>query len=393
MTDLTGDAVHPRHPTTGHLLTNRLAPVPLTRRELREQERTAAVAPAPQTRKQRRKQEDAASDVAAETAISDEPAPAEPTPAVNGKSAGLPDTVPSHLPATPISAQAALTPTLIATAASIETPVRPVSTISTPARLSSAGPVVPRPPRRRGWFPAAVILATIGLVSTVALPAYGYTGNPDSISLNASAAALGAQSLTVAGIGAPTPNRDSYKAIGNVAEYDSTLGTTVSPTVQALAAELMADVAAGKLVGSVPDHIKEIRSLANGQAVAGCGVDYRVLQLIQVAVKNFDKVGVSDINRHCTGQIEGAGTASSHYANGGGHAVDFYILNGHSLTGGDSDSMKLIRILEPLVPSGTDLGQSQCRSSNNFNNFAPFQDTCDHLHIDFGHTNGVSLSE
>lgn len=42
----------------------------------------------------------------------------------------------------------------------------------------------------------------------------------------------------------------------------------------------------------------------------------------------FDQVGASDINRKCTGQIEGAGIASSHYFNGGGLAVDFYQLNG-----------------------------------------------------------------
>ena len=42
---------------------------------------------------------------------------------------------------------------------------------------------------------------------------------------------------------------------------------------------------------------------------------------------------MSDINRRCTGQIEGAGTDSSHYADGGGHAVDFYLLDGQALTG------------------------------------------------------------
>lgn len=167
----------------------------------------------------------------------------------------------------------------------------------------------------------------------------------------------------------------------------------MSPIVQALAAELMADVASGRLVGSRPDHIAEIRNLANGVAVPGCGVDYRVLQTIKVAVDNFDKVGVSDINRRCTGQIEGAGTASSHYANGGGHAVDFYILNGHGLTGGDSDSVKLIRILDPLVPAKTNLGQSGCRASIGLKNFAPFPDTCTHLHIDFAQAQAASFNE
>ncbi len=37
-----------------------------------------------------------------------------------------------------------------------------------------------------------------------------------------------------------------------------------------------------------------------------------------LALQVFDKVGVSDINRKCRGQIEGAGTASLHYFDDGG---------------------------------------------------------------------------
>jgi hypothetical protein len=163
--------------------------------------------------------------------------------------------------------------------------------------------------------------------------------------------------------------------------------------VQALAQELMDAVGSGKLVGSRPDHIKEIQYLASGQVVDGCGVDIRVLQTIKVAVDNFAKVGVSDINRLCTGQIEGAGTMSPHYRAGGGHAVDFYILNGHSLTGGDSDSMKLLRLLDPLVPPNTNVGQSGCRASGSgFVNLSEFSDSCSHLHVDFISARGSTLS-
>ncbi|RFA09119.1 hypothetical protein B7R54_07685 [Subtercola boreus] len=245
--------------------------------------------------------------------------------------------------------------------------------------------------RKRTIASTVVMVATAGLVATIALPAYAYdTNNLMSPNLQASSQ-LGIQSLTVAGVDGQSSARDDYSTTGNIAAMDSTMGTTVSPTVQALAAELMADVASGKLVGSVPDHIVEIRNLANGVAVPGCGVDYRVLQTIKVAVDNFDKVGVSDINRHCTGQIEGAGTASSHYKDGGGHAVDFYILNGHGLTGADSDSLKLIGLLDPLVPKGSGLGQSECRPSISVSNFAPFPDTCTHMHVDFGAAQGVAL--
>ena len=244
--------------------------------------------------------------------------------------------------------------------------------------------------RKRTIINTVVMVATAGLVATIALPAYAYDAD-NSPRISASSQ-LGIQSLTVSGVNSQASARDDYTSTGDVAAMDSTMGTTVSPTVQALAAELVADVAAGKLVGSVPDHIVEIRNLANGVAAPGCGVDYRVLQTIKVAVDNFSKVGVSDINRHCTGQIEGAGTASSHYKDGGGHAVDFYILNGHGLTGADADSLKLIQLLDPMVPPGSGLGQASCGRSISVTNFAPFDDTCTHLHVDFGAARGVSLT-
>ncbi|UFS60507.1 ribonuclease E domain-containing protein [Subtercola endophyticus] len=247
--------------------------------------------------------------------------------------------------------------------------------------------------RKRTIVNTIVMVATAGLVATVALPAYAYSdlgvlGNSHS----SASAEMGIQSLTVGNTGTiQDAPRDGYTSTGDIASMDSTTGTTVSPTVQALAAELMADVASGKLVGSVPNHIVEIQNLANGVVVPNCGVDYRVLQAIKVAVDNFSKVGISDINRKCTGQIEGAGTASAHYTDGGGHAVDFYILNGHGLTGGDADSLKLIALLDPLVPPGSGLGQAECRGSVSVSNFAPFDDTCTHDHIDFLNAKGVAL--
>jgi len=242
---------------------------------------------------------------------------------------------------------------------------------------------------KRAWFSGGAMLAAAGLVTTLALPAYALQEQHTA----ADARPVAAQSLRVAGVQAVPVARGDYTTIENVAAWDSTMGTTVPSTVQKLAASLMADVAAGKLSGSVPDHIPEIRNLANGVAVPGCGVDYRVLQVIQVAVENFGTVGVSDINRRCTGQIEGAGSESAHYANGGGHAVDFDMLDGHSLSGGDAESLRLIAILDALVPQGTHVGQMECRSSITLRNLVPFDDTCTHLHIDFGTAVGTSLRE
>jgi hypothetical protein len=249
----------------------------------------------------------------------------------------------------------------------------------------------PRPARteRRRWgVHAVVMLALAAFFGTAALPAYATTGEGSTV--GAARTALAVQTLTGGGV-TQVVARDGLAIQESPQALDSTMNTSVSPTVQALAVQIMGAVAAGRLVGSTPNHLPEIANLAEGKAVPGCGVDYRVLQAISIALDNFNQVGISDINRRCTGQIEGAGTDSAHYADGGGHAVDFYLLNGSPLTGGDAKSVQLIRILDPLVPNGTGLGQIGCRASMNLDNFKPFDDTCNHLHIDFLKSSGPAL--
>lgn len=163
-------------------------------------------------------------------------------------------------------------------------------------------------------------------------------------------------------------------------------GCAVGADQQALAQELVKAADDGRLRGSVPDHIKEIRWIAQGKTVADCGIDTRILQVMVLAVRNFQSVGVSDINRKCTHQIEGAGTESAHYVDGGGHAVDFYMLDGHNLTGADGESIRLLSLLDAVMPAGSGAGQSECRASAGdpiqLTNFHQFADTCNHQHID-----------
>jgi hypothetical protein len=271
-----------------------------------------------------------------------------------------------------------------------------------PAPHLAAGPSVadpgnPRHPRRgifvenrrRRSFHVFVLVALTAFFGTAALPAYATTGEGSTV--GAARTALAVQTLTGGDATAQVVSRDGLGIAESPEALDSTTNNSVSPTVQALAVQLMGAVAAGRLVGSTPNHIPEIANLAEGKVVPNCGVDYRVLQAISVALDNFSQVGISDINRRCTGQIEGAGTDSAHYADGGGHAVDFYLLNGSPLTGGDAHSVQLIRLLDPLVPSGTGLGQVECRSSISLEHFAPFDDTCNHLHIDFLKSSGATL--
>ncbi|WP_205864628.1 hypothetical protein [Planctomonas sp. JC2975] len=244
-----------------------------------------------------------------------------------------------------------------------------------------------RSPLTRFLAKAGIMLAAAGMVATTAVPAYAQFDSPTWIDPSTGRT----QTLAVGAIQDGSIVKDEFGAHTLPATLDSTTGSVVAPEVQALAQQLMTAVAQGRLTGSTPDHIFEIRYLAAGEAVQGCGIDYRVLQTIAVALSTFNTVGVSDINRHCTGQIEGAGTASAHYTDGGGHAVDFFRLNGHSLTGGDSDSIKLLETLDKVAPSKSTVGQVGCRSSVSLIHFQQIDDTCNHLHIDFLDATGTSL--
>jgi hypothetical protein len=163
----------------------------------------------------------------------------------------------------------------------------------------------------------------------------------------------------------------------------------VAGDAQTLALELVAHADNGTLTGLVPDHIKQIRWIAQGKTVPGCGIDLRILQVIAIAVRQFQSVGISDINRNCTGQLLGAGSMSSHNIDGGGKAVDFYSLSGSPVTGADGQSIRLIGLLDPVVDTDARIGQSVCRKKAGTTitlvNFIEFEDTCDHLHIDVAH--------
>jgi len=164
----------------------------------------------------------------------------------------------------------------------------------------------------------------------------------------------------------------------------------VSGDSVALAQQLVAAADAGQLRGLVPDHIKEIRWIAQGQSMPDCGIDIRILQVMVLALNQFHQVGVSDINRKCTGTLLGAGTQSSHWINGGGQAVDIYSLGGLPLTGADGQSIRLLGLLDPVMPAGSRIGQEQCRdaagSALQLVHFTQINDTCNHLHLDVAYT-------
>jgi hypothetical protein len=266
---------------------------------------------------------------------------------------------------------------------------------SAPARSARASHFAsPTLSKRATWAKAglsAVAMAfVLGITAVTALPttvsASPIDANVVNLSLSAAANDDTQQLITSDAASAATIDRDGY-GVADVGELQAAGYSTAQLLVgRSLAQELVDAMDAGKLVGSQPDHMKEIRWIAQGVTVADCGVDYRVLEIIAIAVRNFDQVGVSDINRKCTGQIEGAGTSSSHYVDGGGHAVDFYLLDNKSLNGSDAGTLKLISLLDPVMPVGARVGQASCRASAGvklqLTNWTEFDDSCTHMHVD-----------
>lgn len=160
--------------------------------------------------------------------------------------------------------------------------------------------------------------------------------------------------------------------------------TAAGGNAQQLAADLVVKIDAGNITGIAPDHLREIRWIAAGEVHENCGINLAILQIITIAVNTFGSVGISDINRLCTDQYLG-NPNSSHWANGGGHAVDFFSLDRTPTTGADANAIKLLNILAPLMPEGSATGQVQCRSdagtSIDFAGLNQFNDSCNHIHL------------
>ena len=158
----------------------------------------------------------------------------------------------------------------------------------------------------------------------------------------------------------------------------------VPADARAAAAVLVGAIQAKKLNFLEPRYQQQVINMADGTATPECTIDAHVLQLIVVAVQAFQQVGVSDLNRRCTGMTPGAGTASAHWK---GKAVDFYAINRQSLTGADAFSLQLVRVLDPYAPPGSSAGQSDCRARAHVslgvlvNITRGFPDTCNHQHI------------
>ena len=160
--------------------------------------------------------------------------------------------------------------------------------------------------------------------------------------------------------------------------------SAVTGNAQQLAADLVVKIDEGHITGIAPDHLTEIRWIAAGEVHENCGINLAILQIITIAVSTFGSVGISDINRLCTTQFLG-NKESSHWANGGGHAVDFFSFDRTPTTGADANALKLLTILGPLMPEDSATGQVQCRAKAGTSVELPgmhqFDDYCNHVHL------------
>ncbi|TQL54860.1 uncharacterized protein DUF4214 [Subtercola boreus] len=133
---------------------------------------------------------------------------------------------------------------------------------------------------------------------------------------------------------------------------------------------------------------REIAPLANGEAIAGCALDIRVLQVLVLTLQNFGSLSVSDLQRPCIGSNLncGAPTYSVHCLNPG-EAIDFTSVGGRGLNGANTGTFELLRFLDSFVPRSTNAGQANCRSGLSLANINQFSDSCNHQHVDFRNTN------
>lgn len=181
-------------------------------------------------------------------------------------------------------------------------------------------------------------------------------------------------------IGPPGPVYDRFWGQAG-ALLDALGGACQIPqNAQEAARQLVAAIKAGKLRFLEQRYAQQVVNMADGTATPGCLLDVHILQAMVVAVNAFGSVGVSDLNRRCTGETPGAGTASAHWQ---GKAVDFYAIDGVALDGSDAQDIQLIRALDPVMPPGSGLGQSNCRPplAGLAHFTVQFTDTCDHQHV------------
>jgi hypothetical protein len=135
----------------------------------------------------------------------------------------------------------------------------------------------------------------------------------------------------------------------------------------------------GKVTGE-SRYMEQIKKVAEGDD--SCHVNETILGLI-VTISEKYSIYISSLNRRCTGVLTESGEGSYHYRDGGGHALDIGSVDGLPSKGSTSKDLALLKYVIPLLPSGSGIGQQNCRSSRLSlpQGVTQFNDKCDHIHI------------
>lgn len=157
-------------------------------------------------------------------------------------------------------------------------------------------------------------------------------------------------------------------------------GTTGGGLASGSAKELAQQIiSSGKVTGD-SRYINQIKAYANGDT--SCHLNPTILSLIATIMQKHT-IYISSINRYCTGTLTASGTASYHYTQQGGHAVDIATVDGVASSGATQKDITLLNEIMPSLPSGSGIGQSNCRSTplTLGSGVREFFDSCNHIHI------------
>lgn len=135
----------------------------------------------------------------------------------------------------------------------------------------------------------------------------------------------------------------------------------------------------GKITGD-SRYMGQINAVARGDY--SCNINPDILKMLVGVTKDGHKLFISSLNRKCTGVLTASGSASFHYSDGGGHAVDITSYDGKTVNGGNAATLSFLKEAEKYLPDGSGLGQVGCGSGyTNSKKFGYFSDSCNHQHI------------
>lgn len=140
-------------------------------------------------------------------------------------------------------------------------------------------------------------------------------------------------------------------------------------------------VDSGKVSGD-PRYYSQIQQLALGNN--SCPVDSVVLTMLAGVAQEGHSIYITSLNRKCTEVLTASGTGSNHYRDKGGHAVDIGMFNGATVNGGNTATLKFLKVAVKYLPQkGVEYGQVlSCGSGFDIpEGSRAVEDSCNHQHI------------